>query len=113
MKPRKSGRFFRGEGEGASINNKIMGVAIGKVLPVAKEFALASLSDIERLLESPYYEVRMGAISIMDFQARENSTTPAHRKELFDLYLRRLVRDSADRTRFLYLLEVSLEACST
>jgi len=85
----KVGRFFRGDGEGTLSDNKIMGVSIGKVFPAAKKFASASLSDIERLLESPYYEVRMGAVSIMDFKARDNSTTPAHRKELFDLYLRR------------------------
>lgn len=59
----KVGRFFREDGEGASSDNKIMGVSIGKVFPVAKKFASASLSDVERLLESPYYEVRMGAVA--------------------------------------------------
>ncbi len=29
----------------------------------------------------------MGAVSIMDFQARDKKITPAHRKELFDLYI--------------------------
>jgi len=31
----------------------------------------------------------MGAVSIMDFQARARMTTPAQRKALFDLYIRR------------------------
>jgi hypothetical protein len=31
------------------------------------------LGDIERLLESPYYEARMGGASIMDFQARKKN----------------------------------------
>ena len=31
----------------------------------------------------------MAAVSIMDFQARSRSTTPAQRKALFDLYMRR------------------------
>jgi hypothetical protein len=35
----KVGRFFRGGGEGASSDNKIMGVSIGNVFPVAKKFA--------------------------------------------------------------------------
>src|SRR5215813_2992313 len=47
------------------------------------------LADIEKLLESPYYEVRMGAVSMMDFQARNKRITPEQRQALFDLYLRR------------------------
>ncbi len=66
-----------------------MGVPFGKVFAVAKKFTGASLADIEELLESRFYEVRMGAVSIMDFQARAKSTTPAQRKALFDLYVRR------------------------
>jgi hypothetical protein len=81
----KVARFFDGDGKG----NRIMGVPIGKVFPVAKEYVHASMADVETLLESPYYEVRMGAVSIMDFQARAKSTSPAQRKALFDLYIRR------------------------
>jgi 3-methyladenine DNA glycosylase AlkD len=33
--------------------------------------------------------MRLGAVSIMDFQARARRTTPDQRKALFDLYLRR------------------------
>jgi 3-methyladenine DNA glycosylase AlkD len=82
-------RFFRGNGDASVDQTKILGVSIGKIFPVAKEFVKASLAEIEQLLESPYYEVRMGAVSIMDFQARAKSITPADRKALFDLYLRR------------------------
>lgn len=85
----KVARFFHeGVGDGPG-GTRVLGVPIGKVFPVAKEFTEASLDEIEGLLESPYYEVRMGAVSIMDFQARAKSTTPAHREGLFDLYLRR------------------------
>ena len=82
-------RFFSGGADGAARDNRIMGVFIGKVFPVAKKFVHASLADVETLLESPYYEVRMGAVSIMDFQARGKSITPSRRKALFDLYMRR------------------------
>ena len=47
------------------------------------------LDEVEVLLKSPVHEARVGAISIMDFQARNKRTPPKHRKELFDLYTRR------------------------
>jgi len=47
------------------------------------------LAEIEKLLENKYYEVRMGAVSMMDFQARNKRITPEDRKALFDLYVRR------------------------
>lgn len=82
-------RFFRIDPNADSSDNKFLGVSFGKIFPVAKQFIDMPLSEIEVLLESPYYEVRMGAVSIMDFQAREKKVTPAKRKALFDLYIRR------------------------
>ena len=82
-------RFFRGNDEGGAPDNKIMGVAFGKIFAVAKRFTQAPPGEIEKLLASPFYEVRMAAVSIMDFQARAKSTTPSQRKVLFDLYMRR------------------------
>jgi hypothetical protein len=46
------------------------------------------LAEVEKLLESPIHEARVGAVSIMDFQARARKSTEARRKELFDLYIR-------------------------
>lgn len=82
-------RFFQPDPDGHSGDNRVLGVAIGRVFPVAKRFASLSLDDIERLLESPYYEIRMGAVSIMDFQARAVRVSAEQRKALFDQYLRR------------------------
>jgi 3-methyladenine DNA glycosylase AlkD len=45
--------------------------------------------EIEKLLESPIHEVRVGAVSIMDWQARSKKIREERRKELFDLYIRR------------------------
>jgi 3-methyladenine DNA glycosylase AlkD len=47
------------------------------------------LSEIEKLLESPIHEVRAGAVSIMDWQARSKKISAERRKELFDLYIKR------------------------
>ena len=48
-----------------------------------------SPGEIEKLLESPVHEVRVGAVSIMDWQASSKKTPAERRKALFDLYLRR------------------------
>jgi 3-methyladenine DNA glycosylase AlkD len=82
-------RYFHPDPNAGSGDNKTLGVSPGKVFPVAKQFVEMSLADIEKLLDSRYYEVRLGAVSIMDFQARAKRITPEQRKALFDLYLRR------------------------
>ena len=82
-------RYFHADPNARSTGNKILGVSFGKIFPLAKQFIDMPLESIETLLDSPYYEVRMGAVSIMDFQARSKATTPEQRKELFDLYIRR------------------------
>jgi 3-methyladenine DNA glycosylase AlkD len=67
----------------------IMGVGMGQVFALAKEFINTPLDEVETLLESPIHEARVGAVSIMDFQARSKKTSTERRKELFDLYIRR------------------------
>lgn len=67
----------------------ILGVRMGQVFALAKEFMSMGLDEVEAMLESPIHEMRVGAVSIMDFQARSKKTTNPRRKELFDLYIRR------------------------
>ena len=67
----------------------IIGVRMGQVFALAKEFMDMELDEVEKMLESPFHEMRVGAVSIMDFQARSKKTTDARRKELFNLYIRR------------------------
>ena len=69
--------------------NPILGVRMGQVFALAKEFIDTPLDEVEKMLESPIHEMRVGAVSIMDFQARNKKTTPERRKELFDLFMRR------------------------
>ena len=82
-------RFFWPDPNAHSSDNKFLGVSIGKIFPIAKQFVEMSLQDVERLLDNPHYEVRLGAVSIMDFQARNKKITPEERKALYELYLRR------------------------
>jgi len=70
-------------------DNAILGVRMGQVFTLAKEFMSMELDEVEVMLESPIHEMRVGAVSIMDFQARSKKTTDERRKELFDLYIRR------------------------
>ncbi|MBL8103610.1 MAG: DNA alkylation repair protein [Anaerolineales bacterium] len=67
----------------------ILGVRMGQVFALAKEFISMPLDEVEIMLENPIHEMRVGAVSIMDFQARNKKTTQERRKELFDLYIRR------------------------
>jgi 3-methyladenine DNA glycosylase AlkD len=60
-----------------------------EIFALAKDQRHMPLSEVDKLLQSKYYEARMGAVSIMDFQAREKSITPAQKKALYDLYLKR------------------------
>ncbi len=62
---------------------------MGKIFALAKEFIDMPPAEIEKLLESKRHEMRVGAVSIMDWKARAKSTTDAERKALFDLYIRR------------------------
>lgn len=78
-------RFYKG-GDPAT---EVMGVRMPKVFPIAKTFTALSLDQVEKLLEDNRYEVRMAAVAIMDFQARQKKLDPDQRKALFDLYLNR------------------------
>jgi 3-methyladenine DNA glycosylase AlkD len=86
---KKIQRYFKsGEGEYGE-GDTFMGVRMGQVFQLAKEFIDMPLAEIEKLLESPIHEVRAGALSIMDKQARRKKTPESRRKELYNLYMRR------------------------
>jgi len=70
-------------------DDAILGVRMGQVFALAKEFMDMPLDEVETMLESPFHEMRVGAVSIMDFQVRSKKTAETRRKELFDLYIKR------------------------
>ncbi len=76
-------RYFRDEG----VETRFLGVPMRNIFLLAKKFAQMPLNEIGKLLEDKFYEARMGAISIMDFQARDKKTTSEEKKKLFDLYI--------------------------
>lgn len=78
-------RFFRDEGK----TSKFLGVRMADIFALAKKYTHLPVADIEKLLKSKYYEARMGAVSIMDFQARDKKTSTERKKELYELYMSR------------------------
>ena len=68
---------------------KTTSISMRKIFALAKEFTDMPAAEIEKLLESPHHEMRVGAVSIMDWKARARKTSEAERKALFDLYIRR------------------------
>jgi len=65
------------------------GIRMGSIFALAKENIDMSLTEVKKLLASPAHEARVGAVSIMDFQARSKKTSSERKKELFDLYIER------------------------
>ena len=85
-------RYFKlGQGDYGE-GDSFVGVRMGQVYALAKEFIEMPPAEIEKLLESPLHEVRAGALSIMDKQARRPKTPENRRRELFELYLKRTDR---------------------
>ena len=82
---RKYQRAFKAADGG----DEFIGVRMGQVFALAKEFIELPPAELERLLESPVHEARAGALSVMDKQARRKRTPESRRRELYELYLRR------------------------
>ena len=99
---KKYHRYFTFDERQSGEGDTFIGVRMGQVFALAKEFIEMPPGEIEKLLESPVHEVRVGAVSIMDWQARSKKTPAVRRKALFDLYLKRHARinnwDLVDRS---------------
>ena len=64
-------------------------VGMGQIFALAKAYMDMPLAEIETLLESSNHLAKVGAVSVMDFQARGRKTSAERRQALFDLYIRR------------------------
>jgi len=86
---KKIQRYFKsGEGDYGH-GDKFMGVKMGTLFALAKEFDEMPLKEIEKLLESPIHEVRAGAVSIMDKASRNKKISKERLKDFFELYMLR------------------------
>ena len=62
---------------------------MGDIFALAKEHIDLPVAEIDALLDHDQHEVRVGALSVMDKQARRKRTPPEQRTALYELYLRR------------------------
>lgn len=86
---RKIQRYFKSaEGEYGH-GDRFIGVRMGSIFDLAKEFVAMPVAEIETLLDSDIHEMRVGALSIMAKQYPLKTTTEERRGELYDLYIRR------------------------
>ncbi|WP_205791684.1 DNA alkylation repair protein [Microbacterium sulfonylureivorans] len=68
---------------------EVIGVRMGTVFDIAKVNERMPLPEVDLLLDSDVYELRMVAVSILDFQARAKGVD---RRALYELWMRRLDR---------------------
>lgn len=68
---------------------RVIGVRMGTVFDIAKTSERMPLSEVERMLESDLYELKMVAVSVLDFRARARG---ADRQVLYDVWMRHLDR---------------------
>jgi len=86
---KKIRRYFKSAEGDYGHGDKFMGVKMGTLFAIAKDFGEMPIGEIEKLLESPIHEVRAGAVSIMDKASRNKKISKERLKDFFDLYMRR------------------------
>jgi 3-methyladenine DNA glycosylase AlkD len=63
------------------------GIRMAELFSLAKTFTQMPFAEVEKLLDNKSYDARMGAVCIMDFQARDKKISAERKKQLFDLYI--------------------------
>lgn len=86
---RKHQRYFKFDIDDQPEDNYFIGVRMGEIFKVGKEYSQMPVDEIEKLLESPIHEVRVAAMSIMGQCAKGTKCTPERLAELYELYIRR------------------------
>lgn len=85
----KHQRYFKFDPANQPADDHFIGVRMGSIFELGKEFAQMPIQEIELLLESPIHEVRVGAMSIMGQCAKGKRCPPNRLEELYELYIRR------------------------
>lgn len=85
----KHQRYFRFNPDDQPKDNYFIGVRMGEIFKLGKEYAQMPVDQIEMLMESPIHELRVGAMSIMGQCAKEKKCPEERLRELYELYIRR------------------------
>ena len=86
---RKIQRYFPFKNGKQSKDDYFIGVKMGEIFKLGKEFSDMPVGEIEKLMESPVHEIRAGAMSIMGQCAKGKKCSEERLKELYELYIRR------------------------
>ena len=70
----------------------VIGVRMGTLFDIAKVNTRMPLPEVAALLDTDVYELKMVAVSILDFKARLRGLTDADRRALYDLWMSRADR---------------------
>lgn len=73
----------------------VIGVRMGTLFDIAKTNTRMPLSEIAALLDTDVYELKMVAVSILDFKTRSRGLGEAERGELYELWMSRVDRIDA------------------
>lgn len=86
---KKHERYFKFVSTDQGSDNYFIGVRMGSIFELSKKYTEMPVDEIEKLMESPIHEVRVGAMSIMGQSAKGKKCSEERLKELYDLYVRR------------------------
>jgi len=86
---RKIQRYFPLKDGKRPKDDYFIGVKMGEIFKLGKEFSDMPVGEIENLMESPVHEIRAGAMSIMGQCAKGEKCSDERLKELYELYIRR------------------------
>jgi 3-methyladenine DNA glycosylase AlkD len=86
---KKHQRYFKSVTGDRESDDYFIGVRMGSIFQLAKRYTEMPVAEIEKLLESPIHEMRVGALSVMGQCAKGKKCPQDRLKELSDLYLRR------------------------
>jgi 3-methyladenine DNA glycosylase AlkD len=86
---RKHRRYFVFDIDNQPADDYFIGVRMGSIFELGKEFRDMPVAEIEKLMESPVHEIRVGALSVMGQSAKAKSCSEARLRDLYDLYIRR------------------------
>lgn len=85
----KHSRYFKFVPTDQEAGDYFIGVRMGDIFKLGKEFAQMPVGEIETVLESPVHEMRVGAMSVMGQCAKGKKCTSERLAELYELYIHR------------------------
>lgn len=84
--------FFKTGKGGYSEGDQFLGATVPKTRIVCKEFKDLPLGEVQKLLDSPIHDHRLGAVIILVEQYKKAAADAAKRDDIFDLYLKNVRR---------------------